>query len=59
LKISKTRLNSYKNIYNCKHPRTLHTCAHQIHYFVQNFPYLIPAQNNFHDLISIHAMNKL
>jgi hypothetical protein len=31
LKISKTRLNSYKNIYTCKHHETLHTCVHDIH----------------------------
>jgi hypothetical protein len=59
LKITKTRLNSCKNIYTCKHPETKHACGHNIHYIVKNFPYLIPAQNNFHDLNYVPAMNKL
>jgi hypothetical protein len=37
----------------------LHTCAHDICYLIQNCPYLIPAQNNFHDLNYVPAMNKL
>jgi hypothetical protein len=59
LKITKARVNSCKNIYACKHPETLYTFAHHTHYLVQDFLYLIPAQNNFHDLISICATNKL
>jgi hypothetical protein len=39
--------------------QTLHTCASNCHWHVEKFPYLIPAQNNFYDLISIAAVNNL
>jgi hypothetical protein len=52
-------LNLYKNIYTCKHPETLYTCANNTHYLVQNFPYLIPTQNNFYNSIYVCTINKL